>query len=110
MNNFDMLKKFVIEESTVDYIEITRNTRIEDDLNIYGDDADDFLIKFGKTFNVEIEQFPIGDYFSDEGDFILPALIRFFTNTKKRDRKILTVGHLEKAIIAGKLDEDVINQ
>ena len=106
MNNeiFNDLKAFVLEESTVDDVEINRETEIENDLGVYGDDADDFLIKFGKKFNVDISQFPAGDYFSDEGDIILPALIRFFTNTKKRERKSFTVGHLEKAIISGKLD------
>jgi hypothetical protein len=32
-----------------------------------------------------------------------------FTGKSKPSRKILTVGHLEKGIIAGKLDEEVIN-
>lgn len=105
---FNKLKTFVLEESTVDDQEITRETEIENDLGIYGDDADDFLIKFGKKFNVDVSQFPIGNYFSDEGDFILPAIIRFFTNTKKRERKSFTVGHLEKAIMAGKLDENTM--
>lgn len=103
---FNKLKIFVLDESTVDDEEITRETEIEDDLGIYGDDADDFLIKFGKVFNVDVSQFPIGNYFSDEGDIILPAIIRFFTNTKKRERKSFNVGHLEKAIIEGKLDEN----
>ena len=87
---------------------ITRETEVENDLGIYGDDADEFLIDFGKEFSVDVSQFPIGEYFSDEGDFILPAIIRSFTNTKKRGRKSFTVGHLEKAIFSGKLDADTM--
>lgn len=49
------------------------------------------------------------DYFSNEGGPILPAIIRFLTNRKKRERKVLTVAHLEKGIITGRLDEEVIN-
>jgi len=65
-------------------------------LNITGDDADTFLISFGKEFNIDVSEFPIGDYFGDEGDTILPSIIRFLTNRKKQSRKTLTVGHLEK--------------
>jgi len=47
------------------------------------------------------------DYFDGEGDPILPAVIRIPTGKKN---KILTVGHLEKGILAGRLDEEVINE
>jgi hypothetical protein len=106
---FEKLKSFIIKERWEYDFPITRETSIEQDLNIYGDDSDEFLIAFGKEFNVNVSQFPIGDYFSGEGDKILPAIIRFFTNRKKRERKILTVGHLEKAVIEGRLDEEIIN-
>jgi acyl carrier protein len=110
MNNeiFDKLKEFVIIQSAVNDEEITRETEIENDLGVYGGDADEFLIAFGKKFNVDISQFPIGNYFSGEGDIILPAIIRFFTNTKRKEKKSFTVGHLEKAIISGKLDADTM--
>jgi hypothetical protein len=89
--------------------ELIRDTTLETDLGITGDDSDDFLIAFGKEFKVDVSQFPIGDYFGDEGDPILPALIRMFTGRKKRQTKDLTIGQLEKAVIAGRLDEEVIN-
>jgi Protein of unknown function (DUF1493) len=89
--------------------EITRETSIEKGLKITGDDSDEFLIAFGKEFNVDVSKFPIGDYFGDEGDPILPAIIRFLTGKKKRQTKTITIGQLEKAVIAGRLDEEVIN-
>jgi len=107
-NIFERIKTFILKESAVD-MDITRDTKIEDDLGIYGDDADDFIIAFGREFDVDIKHFPLGNYFSGEGDVILPSIIRFFTNGKKRERKNFTVGHLEKALISGKLDEHVIN-
>lgn len=106
--NFNQLKEFVIRQSAVNDEEITRETEIEDDLGVYGGDAVDFIIAFGNEFNVDISQFSIREHFSDEGDIILPALIRFFTNTKKREKKSFTVGHLEKAIISGKLDANTM--
>lgn len=115
---FDKLKAFVTEQGfgyTLPFPflfkkkEITKESSLEKDLKITGDDSDEFLIAFGKEFNVDVSQFRIGDYFSGEGDKILPAIIRLFTGKEKRQRKVLTIGHLEKAVIAGRLDEEVIN-
>ena len=106
---FDKLKSFVINQSAVQDEEVTRESKIQDELGIYGDDAMDFLIAYGRSFNVDITKFMAADYFSAEGDPILPAIIRFLTNRKKRQRKVLTVRHLEKGILAGRLDEEVIN-
>jgi hypothetical protein len=51
----------------------------------------------------------MGDYFDGEGDIVLPTLIRTILGNKKTAKKVLTVGHLEKGIIAGRLNEEVIN-
>lgn len=88
---------------------ITRETTIEGDLKITGDDSDEFLIAFGKEFNVDISGFKIGDYFGSEGDPVLRTLNRILIRRKKRSKKTLTIRHLEKAVLAGKLDEEVIN-
>lgn len=106
---FNKLKSFVIKEAAVEDEEVTREAKIENDLGVTGDDAVDFLIAYSKAFNVDVTKFMAADYFDGEGDPILPAIIRFFTGKKKRINKILTVGHLEKGILAGRLDEDVIN-
>ncbi|MDR2204930.1 MAG: DUF1493 family protein [Flavobacteriaceae bacterium] len=105
----EKLKNFIIKEAVVDKAEVTREAGIESDLGIYGDDAYDFIIAFGKEFKVDVSHFMAADYFSPEGDFILPAIIRALTGRKKKKQKELTVGHLEKAVIAGRLDEEVIN-
>lgn len=84
--------------------ELTRETTIENDLKITGDDADDFIIAFGIEFNVDVRMFPIGDYFRDEGDSILPTILG-----KEQKSKVLTIGQLEKAVMAGHLDEKIIN-
>ena len=106
---FNRLKTFVIKQAAVENEEVTRNARIENDLGVYGDDVVDFLIAYGKTFNVDVTKFMAADYFSSEGDSILPAIIRFFTGKKRKQNKTLTVGDLEKGILAGRLDEEVIN-
>jgi len=104
------LKAFIIKEAAVEDEEVTREAQIENDLGVTGDDAVDFLIAYGKTFNVDITKFMAADYFNGEGDIILPALIRAITGKKRNKNKILTVEHLEKGIIAGRLDEELINR
>jgi acyl carrier protein len=106
---FERLKKFVIKQRWEYDFPLTKDTTVEEELKITGDDAVDFLIAYGKNFNVDVSHFMAADYFDGEGDVILPAIIRIMTGKKKPFKKTLTLGHLEKGIMAGKLDEEVIN-
>jgi acyl carrier protein len=106
---FNKVKEFAVNQAAVEENEVTESASIEDDLGVYGDDAVEFIIAFGKKFNVDVSKFMAAEYFSAEGDVILPAIIRFLTGKKQPKRKNLTIGHLEKAIVAGRLDEEVIN-
>lgn len=107
---FSRLQAFVIKQSCVDDEEITSETRLEDDLGIMGDDAVEFLAAYGKEFNVDLTQFMAADYFSAERGIILQTIGRWIIGTSKLKRKQLTVGHLEKGILEGRLDENVINK
>ena len=79
---------------------INRETIIEDDLGVTGDDAEQLIIAFGKRFGVDIRNFEFSKYFYDE-----PGIF----NYQNRIVKPFKVGYLEKAILAGRLDEEVIN-
>lgn len=107
--NKDILYSFLIKHAGVTIEELSDETLLEDDLGISGDDAFELIIAFGKEFNVNVSNFMAADYFSGEGDFILPAIINFFTGRKEKIRRELRLKHLEKAMIAGRLDEEVIN-
>jgi acyl carrier protein len=106
---FEKVKMFTVKQSGVPARKVTGDSALENDLGISGDDAYDFIIAFGKEFDVDISKFKGADYFSPEGDSILPAIIRMFTGKKHPKQKELTIKHLEKAVIAGRLDEEVIN-
>jgi len=97
---FRQLQDFVIEQSCVNDETITRETQLYGDLGIYGEDAVEFLIAFGKKFNVNVSKFMAADYFKRDGIDILGLECR---------KKVLTVGHLEKAITEGQLNEEIIN-
>lgn len=48
------------------------------------------------------------DYFEDDGGIKMPSFVKNIFKTSS-SKKILTVGHLEKGIIAGQLNEKIIN-
>ncbi|AFD07247.1 DUF1493 family protein [Solitalea canadensis] len=106
---FDTIKKFIVKQAAVTEIEVTECASLENDLGITGDDAVEFIIAFGKEFNVDVSKFSAAEYFEPEGDRIFPAIIRLFTGRQKAKQKDLIMKHLEKAVIAGRLDEEVIN-
>ncbi len=92
---------------------ITRETCLEKDLGITGDDAVELLLEYSKKFSVDVSNFMAADYFEGEGiqmDIINP-IIRLITGKKKKEviKKELTVGDLEKGVGVGRLDEEVIN-
>lgn len=103
------LFQFVKEKTFVNDVDINMETRLEDDLGVHGDDAVEFIIAYGKYYNVNISNFMAADYFNGEGLNVLNSLIGIFKKEKKASKKILTVGHLYKGILAGRLDEEVIN-
>lgn len=88
---FEKIKMFVEKQRWKYDFPLTKETRLEEDLNIYGDDSVDFLIAFGTEFNVDVSKFMAADYFSGEG-WDLGDIIRFITGRKKPEKKILTLG------------------
>jgi acyl carrier protein len=104
---FDKLKAFIIKEAGVKENEVIPEAKLEADLGVYGDDAIDLLLAYSKVFNVDVSQFKAADYVGPEGDIVLMAIESLFG--KEKDRKDITINDLQKGIIAGRLDEDVMN-
>ena len=86
----------------LDRDEIILSSRIEEDFGVTGDDAIEFLIAFGKQFNVYLSEFKAADYFNPEGTSIIIL-------THVPNKKTLRMIHLLKAAMVGKLNESVIN-
>ena len=105
----EAIKQFTEQQAGKDVTGITENSSLEKDLGIYGDDATEYLLAFGKTFDVDVSNFMAAEYFSAEGHDIFAAIARLFTGRKGPTRKEFTIKHLMKAVDAKKLDEDVIN-
>ncbi|MES2389176.1 MAG: DUF1493 family protein [Bacteroidota bacterium] len=101
----DELRDFISDFCGIPKEAILEKSGLETDLNIYGDDAVELLIAYGKKFNVNVSQFKAAEYFSAEGGLNLLSRLFKISNVKP-----LQVSHLVKGIIAGKLDESVINR
>lgn len=105
------LLDFIKRESFDDNIIITGDTRLVSDLGINKDDAVEFVIKYGKEFDVDVSEFPAAEYFESEGADIIDILsgIYYFFHKmitgkeKVYPLKELTVADLEKGIREGKL-------
>ena len=85
-------------------------TSLEKDLGMTGDDAVEFIMEFSEKFNIDISEFKIGEYFEPEGDAILPAILGLLTGKRSQKQKELTIGDLQKAVNAHKLDNMVIGK
>ena len=79
---------------------IKRDTLIEDHLGVTGDEAENLIKAFGKKYNISIDNFNLSKYFYGE-----PGIF----DLQNRVIEPFTIAHLEKAIVAGRLDEEVIN-
>lgn len=99
---FNKIIYFVEEQRWKYDFTLERTTKIEYDLGITGDDAIEFMIAYGKEFNVDVSNFMAANYFEPEGmNWLLPK--------SAISKKELTLGDLEKGIIAGRLDEEIIS-
>jgi acyl carrier protein len=105
---FEQICHFIEEQRWKYPFALDRTTNIEKDLGITGDEAVEFILAFGKKFNVDVSNFMAAEYFESEGDRLLPTIIRFFTGQKKTKNKELILGDLERAVMAGKLDDTII--
>lgn len=106
MESNNTLQKIVslLEEMRGGYdFPITEITQIENELNIYGDDAVELILEYAKLFDVDVSKFMLSDYFADEG-------LDLFSIFRKKKKKILTIGDLIKGIKAGKLNEEVLSK
>ncbi len=96
---FTDLVAFIHEQSRRYEVPITLDTSIENDLGATGDDGEELILKFSKRYNVNIDNFYFTKYFYPEP----------FVSKMPEKIEILSVGHLLKAIEAGRLDDEVIN-
>lgn len=83
------------------------HTRLEEDLYIYGEDAEWLLIEYSDLFKVDITHFDLSKYFTGELWFSYTLYRRF--SKRYLQKKSLTIGDLERGIEYGRLDDDIVS-
>lgn len=96
---FNDLVAFIYIRTGYANIPITPGTSMENYIGITGDDGEEFIVQFSKRYGVDISNFYFEKYFYPE-----PAL-----PVMPKEIRILTVGHLVKAIQEKRLDDNIIN-
>ncbi len=84
---------------------VDRDVKLYEDMKLYGDDAVEFLIEFGKKFNVDVSKFETDKFFKGEGYDLWSAIKELYDPEKYPiyPKRPLTLGDLEQAAINGKL-------
>ncbi|MEY8708475.1 DUF1493 family protein [Bacteroides faecichinchillae] len=83
--------------------QFSHETDLVKDLKLKGDDAYEFILLFSKKFNVNISKFNFEEYFDSEGDRILTIILDLLLKRKKKIKKKITIGDLERGVKEGKL-------
>lgn len=89
----DVLVVFVREQIREFKLSINECTRLEDDLGVTGDEAEELIAAFAKRFNVNIEEFRFEKYFYSEPSIFI----------SEEPKEVFTVGNLQKGIDCGYL-------
>lgn len=92
------LEQLIRKHSAYDQ-KIYENTSIVRDLNIDNKQAKEFIDAYAKAFNIDISSFHFAKYFYVDNS----------NSTDRPVRKELTIADLERGIIVGELNEDVIS-
>ncbi len=87
--------------------EINGATRLEEDLFIYGEDAEYLLIEYSDLFNVDITNLDFSKYFSQERIYFYMLYRRY--SKRYKQKKDLTINDLERGITYGRLDDEIIS-
>jgi acyl carrier protein len=84
------IREFILEERGKYRFELKEHHSLQSDLDIYGLDAVDFILNFGKRFGVDVSGFDAEKYFRPEG-----------YGTPNKEYPKLTIGDLLKSVDKG---------
>jgi hypothetical protein len=101
---FGQIKAFVIEQRWEYDFALNWETELRKDLKIWGDDATDFILAFGKAFNVDLSKMDLDKYFPPEGNALLSNIIRLLMLKQAPTYLSLILGDLEEAVKMGRIE------
>lgn len=83
--------------------ELTEAASLRGDLCMYNDDAEDLMRRYFERFHVKPEGFRLEEYFPEEGEGVIGALLFGLLNRKRpqAEPKPLTIGMLARSASIG---------
>ena len=101
----DLLKKYFHSKYGVVSKDIDSNTSLLHDLELKGDDVDDFFSDLIETFNIDVKRLNLSRfYIGDEPFDFLTPLIRFLKREKINEKPTLLIADIERFILTGILE------
>lgn len=105
---FEKIKQFVYRQRWKYKKELRRETTLEGDLGITGDDAVEFMEAFSEEFDVDVSNLDLRKYFDGEGFGLIDLSRLFRKKDPPKSAKPMTLGDLERAVIAGEWTEPIV--
>lgn len=94
-NNSNRVFNFIRDYVGDKEIKLSLDMDLQQDLEIYGDDSVDFILKFSKEFDVDVSKFELSLFFKGEG-FDLLGMFK-----KKKERLSLYIRDLVNSLDKG---------
>jgi hypothetical protein len=69
---------------------LSGNTDLEKELGVTGDDAEEFMLKFQREFDVDLSNFRFNRYFGGEGFMLIPFIKSLHGKGEVRDPLTIT--------------------
>jgi hypothetical protein len=110
--NWNLIIEFVHKYWPLRNKVLLRTTRLQEDLGIKGDDADNFISDFANTFKINTDNIDLSKYFEGHNDDLISFIIKLFkrgSGKTPKKQSTLTLGDLENALRIGQLDDKNID-
>jgi hypothetical protein len=104
-NTLENLKSYLQRSYGFDASNITRETSLLNDLEIKGDDVDEFLSRIAEDFSIDVKRLNLsGFYLGTEPFDILSPIVWLLKKEKANRKPTILIGDIEKFIDTGILE------
>jgi hypothetical protein len=101
----DLLKEYLRNKYKINPVSISDETSLLRDLEIYGDDIDEFFAALIKDFRIEVKRLNLSRFYvgAEPFDFISPKA-RLIKGKKVDQKPTITIGDIKRFIDTGILE------
>ncbi len=101
----DALKEYLARKYDINPQNVSRETSLLYNLEIKGDDVDEFFSSLIKDFKIEVKRLDLSRFYVGEEPFdFMSPIVRFFKGEKVSQKPTITINDIEKFIQTGILE------